>query len=82
MGDIERVGRQPGVPGVCLDDLDIGQSLGGHQLPRHGDVNGVDLESHDAAPGADALGEQLEDPAGAASDVDRALSLSGADSVQ
>ena len=50
--------------------------------PRHGDVDRVDLQSYDAAPGADALGEQLEDSTRAASDVDRALSLSGADSVQ
>jgi len=45
-------------------------------------VDRVDLQSYDAAPGADALGEQLEDPPRAASDVDRALSLSGADSIQ
>ena len=82
VGNIERGGRQPGVPGVCLDDLDVRQPLFGHQLPRHGDVDRVDLQSYDAAPGADALGEQLEDPPRAASDVDRALSLSGADSVQ
>jgi hypothetical protein len=56
--------------------------LFGHQLPRHGDVDRVDLQSYDAAPGADALGEQLQDSTRAASDVDRALSLSGADSVQ
>lgn len=62
--------------------LDVGQPLFGHQLPRHGDVDRVDLQSHDAAPGADALGEQLQDSTRAASDVDRALSLSGADSVQ
>jgi hypothetical protein len=71
-----------GEPGVCLDDLDVRQPLFGHQLPRHGDVDRVDLESYDAAPRADALGEQLEDSTRAASDVDRALSLSGADSVQ
>jgi hypothetical protein len=71
-----------GEPGVCLDDLDVRQPLFGHQLPRHGDVDRVDLESYDAAPGADALGEQLEESTRAASDVDRALSLGGADSVQ
>jgi hypothetical protein len=45
-------------------------------------VDRVDLQSYDAAPGADALGEQLEDSTRAAADVDRALSLSGADSIQ
>ena len=82
VGNIEGGGRQPGVPGVCLDDLDVRQTSFGHHLPRHGDVDRVDLESYDAAPGADALGEQLEDSSRAASDVDRALSLSGADSVE
>jgi hypothetical protein len=67
---------------VCLDDLDVRQPLFGHQLPRHGDVDRVYLQSYDAAPGADPLGEQLEDSTRAASDVDRALSLSGADSIQ
>ena len=75
-------GGSPVCPGVCLDDLDVRQPLFGHQLPRHGDVDRVDLQSYDTAPGADALGEQLEDPPRAASHVDRALSLSGADSVQ
>ena len=46
MGNIERGGRQPCVPGVCLDDLDVRQPLFGHQLPRHGDVDRVDLESY------------------------------------
>ena len=82
VGNIERGGRQPGVPGVCLDDFDVRQPLFGHQLPRHGEVDRVDLQSYDTAPGADALSEQLEDSTRAASDVDRALSLSGADSIQ
>ena len=56
VGNIERGGRQPGMPGVCLDDLDVRQPLFGHQLPRHGEVDRVDLQSYDAAPGADALG--------------------------
>jgi hypothetical protein len=82
VGNIERGGRHPGVSGVCLDDLDVRQPLYGHQFLRHGDVDRVDLQSYDAAPGADALGEQLEDSTRAASDVDHALSLSGADSIQ
>ena len=81
VGTSNEAGGSP-VAGVCLDDLDVRLPLFGHQLPRHGDVDRVDLQSYDAAPGADALGEQLEDSTRAASDVDRALSLSGADSVQ
>ena len=41
VGNIERGGRQPGVPGVCVGDLDVRQPLFGHQLPRHGDVDRV-----------------------------------------
>ena len=73
-----------GIP-VCRASagyLDVRQPLFGHQFLRHGEVDRVDLQSYDTAPGADALGEQLEDSTRAASDVDRALSLSGADSIQ
>jgi hypothetical protein len=49
--NIERGGRQPGMPGVCLDDLDVRQPESGHQLLRHGGVDRVDLQSYDTAPG-------------------------------
>ena len=82
VGNIERGGRQPGVSGVCLDGLDVRQPLFGHQLPRHGDVDRVDLQSYDAAPGGRRARRATRDATRAASDVDRALPLSGADSVQ
>jgi hypothetical protein len=74
--EVERVGRQPGVPGIRGHDLHPIQAPLGGGIGRQVGDRRAGVQADDPAAGGNALSHQVDNAARAATEVDRAYSFS------
>ena len=68
--------------GISLDHLHVGQAALGGELVGQGHIGRFEVQADDMACRAYPLGQQIQDPARPAAQVDRLPSLSDANPVQ
>ena len=73
MNQIERARLEAGVPGVAADDVDVAETSAGDKFRRHRDVDRVGVKADDPSPGRDPLGQEIENPARSAAEIERAV---------
>jgi len=79
---IERVGGQPGAARVTDEDLDGRQPALGDELLRQRRVRGVGVDADHPPTGRDAIGEEVDDSAGTAAEVDGTPARTDSDPIE
>jgi hypothetical protein len=80
--EVEGVGLKSRVSRVCADDLDVAQTPVGDQFECHSHVDRIGVEPNNPPARRDPFGQQLDDAARSAADVDGTVAWTQAKPVE